>query len=134
MWTSVLFGAKTFEFLEIYDVSHEQGKSGFVQCRHFEDKGGGRSVFFDFVRTSFMDGRLGSIVMKKRNITSNLGFSSATLSSFKSTSFETFSRGGLFANLIALSPLLICNNKLQILFLETSIISLFTCLKKKWSS
>jgi len=43
-WTSAVFGAKNFEFFDIYSVSRT-------------DKGGKEeSIFRDFVRTSFMDG------------------------------------------------------------------------------
>jgi len=34
------------------------GGRGFVQCEHFAYKEGEGSIFYDFVRTSFMDGPL----------------------------------------------------------------------------
>jgi len=52
MRTSALFGAKTFEFFEIYGVSARIRGRGFVQC------GQGVSIFRDFVRMSFMDGNI----------------------------------------------------------------------------
>jgi len=53
-----LFGAKNFEFFEIYGVSARTKGRGLSQCGHFVDKGSGSSVFRDFVRTSFMHGPL----------------------------------------------------------------------------
>jgi len=51
MRTSALFGAKIL-FFEIYGVSARTW-GGLSQCGHFVDKG---VNFYDFVRTSFMDG------------------------------------------------------------------------------
>jgi len=55
MRTSAPFGAKNFEFFEIYGVSARTRGRGLSQCGHFSDKGEGGSIFRNFVRTSFMD-------------------------------------------------------------------------------
>jgi len=49
MWTSALFGAKTFGFFE---SARTKGEEVLSQCGHFADKGEG-SIFRNFVRMSF---------------------------------------------------------------------------------
>jgi len=56
MRTSVLFGTKTFGFFEIYVVSARTRWKGVEPVRTFFGKGRRESIFYDFVRTSFMDG------------------------------------------------------------------------------
>jgi len=56
MWMSAIFEAKTSDFLKFLLCPHGQRGRGLRQCGHFLDKGEGRSIFRDFVRTSFMDG------------------------------------------------------------------------------
>jgi len=46
------FGAKTFEFFEIYGVSARTRGEGGCPVRTFADKGEEGSIFRDFVRTS----------------------------------------------------------------------------------
>jgi len=53
--TSARFGAKSVEFFEISSVYVE---GGIEPVRTFCGQERGRSSFFDFVRTSFMDGPL----------------------------------------------------------------------------
>jgi len=50
MWTSALFGAKNFEFFKIYGVFARTGGEGGLS-----QYGQGGLIFYDFVRTSFMD-------------------------------------------------------------------------------
>jgi len=50
MWTSALFSTKSIGFFMV--CPHGQEGRGLSQC----GKGGGRSIFRDFERTSFMDG------------------------------------------------------------------------------
>jgi len=38
MWTSTLFGARSFGFFEIYGVSARAGEGGLSQYGHFSDK------------------------------------------------------------------------------------------------
>jgi len=53
------FGENNFGFFEIYGVSARiSGRGGLSQCGNFADKGGGGSIFYDFVQTSFTDGPL----------------------------------------------------------------------------
>jgi len=47
---------KLRNFAKLMVCPHGQGGGGLSQCGHFEDKGEGRSIFRDFLRTSFMDG------------------------------------------------------------------------------
>jgi len=54
MRTSALFGAKFFEFFEIYVVSART--RGVEPVQTFCGERGRRSIFRDFVRTSFKDG------------------------------------------------------------------------------
>jgi len=53
MWTSALLGAKNFKFLEIYGVSARIRGVELVET--FFGQMGRGSIFYDFVRTSFMD-------------------------------------------------------------------------------
>jgi len=55
MRTSALFDAKNFGFFEIYGVSARTRGKGLSQCGQFADKGDERSIFHNFVQTSFMD-------------------------------------------------------------------------------
>jgi len=50
MWTSVFFGEKNMGFFEIYGVS-ALTRGGVMPVRK---RGGGESIFRDFVRMSFM--------------------------------------------------------------------------------
>jgi len=52
MRTSALFGAKNPGFFEIYGMSARTRGEGLSEF----GQGGRGSIFFDFVRTSFMDG------------------------------------------------------------------------------
>jgi len=61
MRTSTLLGAKNVGFLKFIVCLH--GKGELNQCGHVANKWGGGSIFFDFVRTSFMDGSLAKISM-----------------------------------------------------------------------
>jgi len=54
MWSSALFGEKTSDSLKFMACLHRHGERGFNQC----GQEGKRSIFRDFVRTSFMDGPL----------------------------------------------------------------------------
>jgi len=54
MRTSALFVAQKSGFFVIYGVSARTG--GSSQCGHFSDKGGVCQFFYNFVRTSFIDG------------------------------------------------------------------------------
>jgi len=70
MQTSALFGAKNFGFFEIYGVF--TWTRGLSQDGHFADKREG-SVFRDFVRTSFMDGRIPQIVTRQQLLSYRIG-------------------------------------------------------------
>jgi len=54
MRTSQFLEQKASDFSKFIVCPHGQGGRRLSQCGHFLDKGG--SVFFDFVRTSFVDG------------------------------------------------------------------------------
>jgi len=55
LWTSALFGAKNFGFFKIYGGSRtDKWGSGSSKCGHLQTRR--RSIFCDFVRTSFKDG------------------------------------------------------------------------------
>jgi len=57
--TSSLFVAKHFGFFKIYlCVRTDKKRGGAEPVRTFCGQGGRRSIFHDFVRTSFMDGPL----------------------------------------------------------------------------
>jgi len=54
--TLALLNAKNFVFFLIYAVSARKRGEGETQCGHFANKEGRKSIFRNFVRTSFMDG------------------------------------------------------------------------------
>jgi len=55
--TSALFGAKFRIFQNLWCVCTDNGEGELSQCGHFENKEKW-AIFWDFVRTSFMDGLL----------------------------------------------------------------------------
>jgi len=56
MWTSALFGANNIGIFEIYGVSAQTRGRGIEPVRTFCRQGRRGQFFWDFVRTSFMDG------------------------------------------------------------------------------
>jgi len=56
MRKSVLFGAKNFGVLETYGVSTRTSGEGVKPVQTFCRQKEKKSIFRDFVRTSFMDG------------------------------------------------------------------------------
>jgi len=56
MWTSALFDAKNFGFFKIYGMSARKREEGGSASADFFGQGG--PIFFDFMRTSFVDGPL----------------------------------------------------------------------------